>query len=373
MFRGHSQLVLLASLGVFATAGDTLADEVIHRYEGNVLPYDESAGWEGYPCEYPCTESVEDGHLVIRFAYAWNSAGYRRWLAREPETMPPSSLWVEWRFRSNHPLGPYFIGCDASFTVDYREAFEWIYMYGDAAIHPFLLGYVLDLDIDDFHTYRFESLDGVNYRFSVDGLVFHHGTDHEGNSVHALSFASDGGCNRDWIPNKVNEWDFVRYGEICFGERIVAADPPAGFLDASRHAALDRFTVTFDATNYVYLDEITVQTTAGDAPEVIATRRRENDEPDTIEIVLDHPIPMPGTTTFTFNDGTIVNTVAYTFAPGDTNGDGLVDLHEVAAMQTCFGRPPTDGACTALDLVPSGFIDHPDLAALTSLLTGPSS
>jgi hypothetical protein len=171
----------------------------------------------------------------------------------------------------------------------------------------------------------------------------------------------------------VNEWDFVRYGTIGFGERIIAADPPGGFVDASRRAGLDRFAVTFDAANYVYLDEITVQATGGDAPQVVATRRRENDEPDTVEIVLDRAIPMPGTTTFTFNDGTIANTVEYTFAPGDTNGDGVVDLHEVAAMQTCFGRPPTDGACTALDLVPSNFIDQSDVAALMTLLTGPSS
>jgi len=371
MFRRQSTLITSAIVAVVG-AGRACADGVIHRYEGNVLPYDPSAGWEnGNPCEPACSESIEDGHLVVRWPYASDSVGYRRWIAREPNTTPPPTLWVEWRFRSNHPLPAYSYTCDASFTVDYREVVEQVLFYGDAVISLLADHFVTGLEIDEFHTFRFESQDGTSFRFSVDGLVFFQRADQQGNSVHALSFSSTGGCLDDQLPNMVNEWDFVRYGTISAGERIIAADPPGGLLDASQRAGLDRFAVTFDAANYLYLDEITVQTTAGDAPQVIATRRRENDEPDTVEIVLDRPIPMPGTTTFTFNDGTIVNTVEYTFAPGDTNGDGLVDLHEVAAMQTCFGRPPSGGVCTALDLVPSNCIDLADVAALARLLTGP--
>jgi len=372
MFRRISPILLMACLCVFhAIAGR--ADEVIYRYEGNVMPYDPSAEWENAnPCEPPCSASNEDGHLLLRWAYGGGSAGYLKVIAQEPETTPPPSLWVEWRFRSNHPLSPIYLGCDASFTVDYREIVDYIEISGDAVVSP-AGDFVRGLEITDFHTYRFESGDGVDYRFSVDGIVFHEGTGLSGNERHKLAFSGRGGCNGDWFPNMVNEWDFVRYGEIACGERIIAADPAGGLLDASQRAGLDRFAVTFDAANYVYLDEITVQTSGGTAPQVIATRRRENDEPDTVEIVLDRPIPMPGTTSFTFNDGTIVNTVEYIFAPGDTNGDGAIDLLEVAAMQSCFGRPPTDGACTALDLVPSGFIDQGDLVALMSLLTGPSS
>ena len=43
-----------------------LADGLLHQYEGNVVPYDESGGWlMGDPCEPPCAESVEDGHFVL--------------------------------------------------------------------------------------------------------------------------------------------------------------------------------------------------------------------------------------------------------------------------------------------------------------------
>ena len=77
---------------------------------------------------------------------------------------------------------------------------------------------------------------------------------------------------------------------------------------------MDRFTVTFDAPNYVYLDEITVTTTGGvDPPVVLQTRRGENFAVETIEIVLDRPLPPDQETRFTFNDGTITNEVVYTF------------------------------------------------------------
>jgi len=193
MLRRYSQLLWVAVLGAAHTGG-AFADDVIHRYEGNVVPYDESAGWEGNACEAPCSETIEDGHLVLRFAYAWNSAGYRKVIAQEPDTTPPPTLWAEWRFRSNHPLGLYSYTCDASFTVDYRDVFEWIEIYGDAVISSGANHFVTGLDIGEFHTYRFESLDGTNYSFSVDGFVFHGGADEQGNERHKLAFSSRGGC-----------------------------------------------------------------------------------------------------------------------------------------------------------------------------------
>ena len=41
------------------------ADNVLYRYEGDVLPYDESAGWQVFD-EYDnaCTESIQDGHFL---------------------------------------------------------------------------------------------------------------------------------------------------------------------------------------------------------------------------------------------------------------------------------------------------------------------
>jgi hypothetical protein len=116
------------------------------------------------------------------------------------------------------------------------------------------------------------------------------------------------------IPQKINEWDFIRYGTISHGERIIGADPPVGFLDPRVYKGLDRFTVTFDSPNYVYVDEISVETTSGPTPAVVATRRRENDGPETVEILLDRPISIGATTRFMFNDGVATNLVEYTLS-----------------------------------------------------------
>ncbi len=93
----------------------------------------------------------------------------------------------------------------------------------------------------------------------------------------------------------------------------------AGVLDPHDYPGLDRFTVTFDSANYVYLNDITVEVTGGDTPVVIQTRRLENGDPETVEIVLDRPLTTDQTTTFTLNDaaGTLsdsatVNVVEYT-------------------------------------------------------------
>ncbi|MGB2986498.1 MAG: hypothetical protein WBE26_11515, partial [Phycisphaerae bacterium] len=221
-----------------AAAHHCVADELLYRYEGDVVPYDESAGWLDGLCEDPCSESIENGHFVLRWPEPCDLANYDYSIADPPE-QPPPSLWVEWRFRSNHPKGPYFYTCDGRFSVHYGGMHEVVFMYGDAAISFSGDDAVVGLDLDDFHTYRFESLDGVNYWISVDGLVFIVGAEDNPNGYHYLQFSGDGGCLGDWIPNMVNEWDFVRFGTISYGERIVASDPPGGFLDARKHTGLD--------------------------------------------------------------------------------------------------------------------------------------
>ena len=171
----------------------------------------------------------------------------------------------------------------------------------------------------------------------------------------------------------MNEWDFVRYGTIATGEQIIAADPPAGFVAPQVYPGLDRFTVTFDSPNYVYIEDVSVSVSGGIRPNVIQTRRRENTEPDTVEIVLDRPLPVGATTRFTFNDGTAVSVVEYIYAPppGDTNGDGRVDLREMGQFQNCFGTSPLTGVCKTLDLAANGTIDISDLPPLLSQLSGP--
>ena len=44
------------------------ADDLLHRYEGDVLPYAPGAGWViNRACEGGCSESLKDGHLVVIF------------------------------------------------------------------------------------------------------------------------------------------------------------------------------------------------------------------------------------------------------------------------------------------------------------------
>ncbi|MCH8243381.1 MAG: hypothetical protein IH897_12355, partial [Planctomycetes bacterium] len=273
-------LLIVTCVTVVAAAR---ADDTIYRYEGNVVPYDESAGWLDGLCEDPCSESIEDGHFVLRWSIAGDLANYHLWIGRPGDPALPPSPWVEWRFRSNHPLGPNFFTCDASVWIHLHDVSAILNMYGDAAISYDGGRLVSGLVINEFDTYRFESVDGSMFRWSVNGKVFWTGQDDSGNGAHFLQMLGIGGCKSDQIPNMINEWDFVRYGTISFGEKVIASDPPQGLVDARK--PLDRFTVTFDSANYVYIDDILVETTGDESPVILMTRRRENDEPDTVEIV----------------------------------------------------------------------------------------
>ncbi|MCH8243380.1 MAG: hypothetical protein IH897_12350 [Planctomycetes bacterium] len=358
-----------------AAVAPSFADDTIYRYEGNVVPYDESAGWLDGLCEKPCSESIEDGHFVLRWPFAADSVNYFYRIAVQGEA-PPPTLWVEWRFRSNHPLGPNFFTCDAWFTVIYKSIVERMWMYGDAAISFGGNAFVPGLTIDEFHTYRFESLDGAAFQMSVDGRLFITGVDGGENDVHTLKMGGLGGCKSDQIPDMINEWDFVRYGTIAFGEKVIASDPPQGLVDARK--PLDRFTVTFDSANYVYIDDILVETTADESPVVLMTRRRENDEPDTVEIVLDRPIAFGETTRFTMTDAGPppidgVNTIEYHFATGDFDNSGSVALTDHAQLANCLKGPTRQSisrACTAFDFTADKAIDLWDFAFFQTVFTG---
>jgi len=347
-------------------------DDILYRYECDVLPYDPSAGWIiADPCSGVCTESLEDGHFVLRWTQADNFANYDIEIAN-PTHPPPSTLWVEWNFRSNHPIGPYFDGCDAFFAVSYSDIYEVVKMYGNAAF-SFSGDYsVGGLSLEDFHLYRFESSDGVHYTIAVDGEVFITGTDHEGNGYSYLQMRGEGGCTLDEFPNMKNEWDFVRYGTIARGERVVSSAPSVGFVDARVNPALDRFTVTYDAPNYVYIAQVSASVLDGSSPpHVIATRRLDNGAPDTVEVVLDRPIPYNKTTRFTFNDGVATDIVEFTYAPGDTNGDGQTDLADFAAFQNCFGAPPPAGVCMVLDFDGDSQVDDEDFGRFSMEMNPP--
>jgi len=215
-------------------------------------------------------------------------------------------------------------------------------MYGDAGVSNSGDDFVWPLDMDEFHLYRYESPDGMNYTVSVDGLKFIEDFESDPPQSQVMAFHGEGGCGGDWVPNTKNEWDFVRYGTIESGERIVASDPPAGLLDPVTHADLDRFAVTFDSANYVYLDDITVQVTSGTPPVVLQTRRRENDEPDTVEIVLDRALSTSALTRFIFHDGVAVNVVEYAYQ--QVTDGACCEADGSCSVLTADGCPAIPGA-----------------------------
>ena len=313
-FRYHLIVFLLV-----LASGRLYADETLDRYEaGEFSPCHPSQGWLcGGACVDDCSDSVEDGHFVVRFASGGSDFGYGIIIAPTNAPPPPpidESFWAEFRFRSNCPAGTNWLLNDAHFKFHYNLIDTTIVMFGDAASSAGGGTPVLGLALDEFHTYRFESVGGTDYTIAVDGRRF---IESSGVAVSPsgafLSMSADGACDGDF--EVVNEWDFIRYGTLAGGEQVIAADPPAGEIDSAIFPDFDRFTVTFDSANFVYIDDITVEVTGGIAPTVIQTRRVENTDPNLVEIVLDRPMPTAQTTTFTITDGTATNVIAYSVSP----------------------------------------------------------
>lgn len=289
------------------------ADGLVYRYEGEVLPTDPAAGWsDADPCINECTQSVQDGLFILSWDGGVQRINYVHNIVEAP-TPPPETLWVEWSFLSNHPFKCASLISDGTFIVDYKDVASIIHMFGDAAMSFGAIEFRGGLEIDEFHTYRFESTDGVNHCVYVDGeILFCDQANTPGNDTHGIQISGEGGCDLDLQPT-FNKYDFIRYGTISSGELIVSTDPPIGELDRTKYPDFDRFTVTFDSPNYVTIDQITVELAGGgDPPVVIKTRRLLNGDPETVEIVLDRPLVIGQTTTFTLNDGTATNVVEYT-------------------------------------------------------------
>ena len=60
-----SNRVAICGFALLLIAPRLAADEPLYRYEGDVLPYDKSAGWIfGSYCEPPCSESIENGRFM---------------------------------------------------------------------------------------------------------------------------------------------------------------------------------------------------------------------------------------------------------------------------------------------------------------------
>lgn len=328
MYRRFLKLLLL-----LVPAQLALGNSTIYRFEGDRLPYDPAAGWQVHAaCDVDCAEILSDGRFILEWAAdGRDTVNFSRLIEDDPKLLPPS-LWVEWRFRSNNPIHPNFYGCDARFRTDYKAIGEPVYIHADAVVSFGADFFIAGLPFNEFRTYRFESRDGNHFRFSVDGFVFYDGKDFKGTDGRVLQFGGDGGCTLMNEPTR-NEWDFIRYGTTGDGEIIVAADPPAGYLNPATYSNLDRFTVTFDQPNYVYIADVAVEVlgnqTAGGSPVVLATRRQDNGPPETVEIVLDRPLPIGQTTRFTFNTGAATSqTVEYTVA---------IDPHPIIPTTSTWG------------------------------------
>ena len=303
--------ILSTTFALLLAATAARGDGLIFGYEGDILPDDPGSGLiVGNPCEPDCSRRLEDGHFLLEWGVMGDRVKYGKFMA-EPPNSPLPTLWVEWRFRSNQPKPSTSFSCDGEVEIQYGGIADIVYLFQDAVVDFEGGDFVLGLDPDIFHTYRFESLDGANYTMSVDGVVFNVDFDPDGD-FHVVSFGSEGGCP-GLRPQPVrNEWDYIRYGTIGSGELIVALDPPAGIISHEQATGVTTILVTFDGPNHVYVDDVAVTASSGVAPNVVATRRLDNGAPGTIEIVLDRELPIGATTTFTFTDASGPQTIEYT-------------------------------------------------------------
>ncbi|MBI1825073.1 MAG: hypothetical protein HY287_14940 [Planctomycetes bacterium] len=324
-----------------------IGDHIVYAYEGDRLPYDEAGGWEGMPCENSCIESVENGNLVLRWFSYGGDAQYFRTFVNSPSDLP-ESLWIEWRLRSNHPVPCCSISCDTEVSILYDEIEELVDCYGDFAGTPAFNGSISGLDLDQFHTFRFESTDGSHYTLSADGTIFITGVDQGYIAYDYLQFYAHSGCPTVPLPLKIDELDYIRYGSIGSGEAIVSTDPPAGILGSSLNPNLNQFRVTFDNPNYVYINDVSVQVSSGTAPKVIKTRRQDNGPPETVEIVLDRALQLGVTTTFTFATGGSPNTVTYTLVQTGAccQSDGTCTQSTDTDCAAAGGSFSADGSCS---------------------------
>jgi hypothetical protein len=163
---------LVSTVVIVFTASDIRADELLYRYEANVHPYDPAAGWiTADSCVPPCSDNVDDGRFNLVWATSGDPVNYHYTIAGFGDPVPPN-LWVEWRFRSNNPLPPTDDACDGRFRVKFRTILEVVYMFSDAAVS--FSGDIVTrwTDVQEFQTFRFESLDGVGYRITVNGRPF---------------------------------------------------------------------------------------------------------------------------------------------------------------------------------------------------------
>lgn len=148
------QFIIILMITFISTV--VIADELVYRYEGDVLPDDPAAGWEVFAaCDGFCTPSSQDGHLVFTFSGGSSIVNYTFKITEHPDEPSLDSLWIEWNFRSDQELGPIFTGRDAKLKIQFAHILDLVVFYGDAVIPFSGSGGVRNLNINEFHTYRF--------------------------------------------------------------------------------------------------------------------------------------------------------------------------------------------------------------------------
>jgi len=286
------------------------ADELQFTYDGDTIPGEPASGLQiDDPCEPDdCTLTFQSGRLVLEWSTKGEEARFSDSIALLPEP-PPPTLWLEWRFRSNQPRPSTSIFCDGVVFIQYSSIVERVNLFQDVVFDGG--GGLSASSSPEFHTYRFEGVNGTDYTLAVDGVLFKEFS-RDGTQFNTVfSFGGEGGCGGPRPDPVRNEWDFVRYGTLSNGEQLVSSDPPAGNLTPSEANQLSRIVLTFDRPAYLYVDDIAVTTTGGMAPTVTATRRLDNGAPEVLEVVLKGVLPPGETTTFTFDTGTGPQSVSY--------------------------------------------------------------
>ena len=79
------------------------ADELIFGFDGDILPGDPGSDWIiANACAMGCSRRLENGHFLLERGVIGDLVKYSHTIA-SPGEPPPSTLWVERRFRSDQP------------------------------------------------------------------------------------------------------------------------------------------------------------------------------------------------------------------------------------------------------------------------------
>jgi hypothetical protein len=82
--------ILLITISTVPVLRVVRADEIVYRYEGDILPHE--AGMLTNPCSQYCVELIKDGRFVIRWETGGELVGYGHRIAQPPELPPPPSF-----------------------------------------------------------------------------------------------------------------------------------------------------------------------------------------------------------------------------------------------------------------------------------------